>query len=161
MTKDEVQKIQFDIEADGQSELSLMLCRDGTIGRQGNGNLPAEKTSVLGLTDGNEFATFINLFDDRVFAHQGVFDHPDKRGMPINYSVAFLGAKPNVCRFEFRLGLENKDVGDLLPYFDDLIKKAVALTDAWHSKATAEKEAGLPAKTLDQPPSKKPWWKIW
>ena len=46
MTKDEVQKIRFDIEADGQSALSLMLCRDGTIGRQGNGNLPAEKTSV-------------------------------------------------------------------------------------------------------------------
>ena len=161
MTKDEVQKIRFDIEADGQSALSLMLCRDGTIARQGNGNLPAEKTSVLGLSDGAEFRALIDLFDERVFAHQGVFDHPDKRGMPINYSVAFLGDKPNVSRFEFRLGLENKDVGDLLPYFDSLIKKAVALTDAWHLKAIAEKETDSPPKTLDQPPPRKPWWKIW
>ena len=160
MVKDDVQKIQIDIEADGQSALSLMLCRDGTIGRQGNGNLSPDKVSVLGATDGAEFKKLIELVDERVFAHQGIFDYPNKQGIPIKYSVVFIGEKPNLRVFEFRLGLENKDVGDLLPYFDGLIKNAAALTDSWYSKAVAEKSVAQPAENI-VPPSKKPWWQVW
>ncbi len=160
MVRDDVKKIQIDIEADGQSTLSLMLCRDGTIGRQGNGSLPPDKVSVLGVTDGDEFKKLIELVDERVFDHQGIFDHPNKQGISIKYSVVFIGEKPNLRVFEFRLGLENKDVGDLLPYFDGLIRNAAALTDRWYSKAVAEKSVARPAESL-APPSKKPWWQLW
>lgn len=160
MTKDEVQKIRIDIETDGQSALSLMLCRDGTIGRQGNGSLPPDKTSVMGVTDGAEFRKLIEMLDERVFTHQGIFDLPNKQGAPVKYSIAFLGEEPNLCAFEFRLGLENKDVGELLPYFDRLIVNAVALTDTWYAKAVAERKTNSERKD-PHPSSSKPWWKVW
>jgi hypothetical protein len=160
MVRDDIQKIQIDIEADGQSALSLMLCRDGTIGRQGNGSLPPHKISVLGVTDGADFKKLMELVDERIFAHQGIFDHPNKQGLPIKYSVVFIGEEPTLRVFEFRLGLENKDVGDLLPYFDGLIKNAVALTDDWYSKTISEKSVVQPTKCI-APHPKKPWWQLW
>jgi hypothetical protein len=141
MNKCDVQKIRIDIEADGQSALSMMLCRDGTIGRQGNGALPPHKTSVIGLTDGTESQHFMAHVDEDVFLRQGIFDHPNKQGMPVKYTIVFLGEEPNFCMFEFRMGLENKDVGELLPYFDSLIKRAAALTESWYLKALAQHDA--------------------
>jgi hypothetical protein len=160
MTKDEIQKIRMDIEADGQSVLSLMICRDGSVGRLGNGALPPHKASVMGMTDGSEFRQLMETIDERIFALLGIFDHPNKQGMPIKYSIAFLGDEPNFRVFEFRLGLENKDVGDLLPHFDGLIKQAVALTENWYEKARAESEAKQGAAKTQEPP-KKSWWRVW
>jgi hypothetical protein len=152
VTKDEIQKIRFDIEADGQSALSMALDRDGTIARQGNGDIPARKQSVLGMSDGSVFRQLIEIIDEGVLDKQGIFDHPNKQGMPIKYTIAFLGPQPNVRYFEFRLGTESKDVGDLLPYFDNLIQTAVRNTESWFVQAT----------NPQPPPAKpKPWWKVW
>ncbi|TLU61881.1 hypothetical protein FE810_13780 [Thalassotalea litorea] len=151
MVKSDIQKIKIDI-AGGESALSLMLCRDGTVGRQGNGNLPSHTVSVIGMLDGVFFMDAINQFDEQIFAHQGVYDHPEKLGMPINYKIAFLGEKPNLKMFEFRMGIENKDVGNLLPYFDQYIKSIVANTDVWYQSALKEQIQN--SKT-------KPWWKFW
>lgn len=155
MLKSDIQKIRIDIRSDDQSALSLMLCRDGTVGRQGDGSLPPHKTSVLGVTDGTAFRQVMELLDETIFARQGVYDLPDKQGLPINYSIAFLGEKPNVAVFEFRLGLENGNVGDLLPYFDGLIKKAIASTEAWYANALTEQQA---KQKVVEKPKKHAWW---
>jgi hypothetical protein len=162
MTKNDIQKLQIDIECDGESALSLMLCRDGTIARQGNGNTPPKKLSALGMTEGAEFRQLMELVDEQVFSHQGVFDYSNKKGTPIRYSIAFIGERPKLCVFEFRLGLENKDVGDLLPYFDSLIKKAVVLTEPWYTKALLESQTvQIVPKTEVPTQRKKPWWRVW
>jgi hypothetical protein len=162
MTKDDIQKLQIDIEFDGESALSLMLCRDGAIARQGNGNMPPKKLSVMGMTEGAEFRQLMELFDEQVFSHQGVFDYSNKKGMPVRYSIAFVGERPKPRIFEFRLGLENKDVGDLLPYFDSLIKKAVVLTEPWYAKALSESQAVQAMPKIEAPiQEQRPWWRIW
>jgi hypothetical protein len=135
MNKDDVEQIRIDITCDGQSALSMMLCRDGTIARQGNGHLPAQKASVLGRSDGSVFREIMEMVSDELLQHQAVYDHPQKQGLPVTYSIVFIGPKPRVTAFEFRLGSENRDVGDLLPYFDRLISRTVALTDEWYSTA--------------------------
>jgi hypothetical protein len=162
MTKDDIQKLQIDIECGGESALSLMLCRDGTIARQGNGNMPPKKLSVMGMTEGAEFRQLMELFDEQVFPDQGVFDYSNKKGMPIRYSIAFIGERPKLRIFEFRLGLENKDVGDLLPYFDSLIKKAVVLTEPWYAKAFSESQAVQAMPEIEAPiQEQRPWWRVW
>lgn len=158
--KNDIQKIRMDIEADGQSVLSIMICRDGTIGRQGNGNLPPNQVSMIAMTDGSEFRQMMDAVEERVLFQQGTFDHPNKQGMPVKYTIAFLGEEPNLRVFEFRLGLENRDVGDLLPYFDGLIKRAVALTEGWYVKALAESETNQGAQVTPEP-TKKSWWRVW
>jgi hypothetical protein len=144
MKKAEVQKIRIDVVCDDKSALSLLMDREGRVSRQGSGAMPADDFEVMSENDGSIFAALLDALDDQVFDHAGVYDHPDKSGLPITYSVAFLGEEPDVAVFEFRLGTETRDVGELLPYFDQFISKAVMATNAWYAaeKAKAEQEKG-------------------
>lgn len=139
MQKSDIQKIRIDIISNEQSALFLLMDREGRISRQGKGVLPADEFAVESSNDGSIFAALVDALDERVFEHSGVYDHPDKAGLPITYSVAFLGEHPEeVALFEFRLGTETRDVGELLPYIDQFISKAMMSTDGWYE---AEKRA--------------------
>lgn len=134
MKKQDIQKFRIDIVSGGVSALSMMICRDGTLGRQGNGKLPADKESVLGSSDGKIFNSLIDMLDERVLPHADVYDHPNKIGVPITYSIVFLGHGQETAIFEFRFGSETTDVGELLPFFDGFIAQAVALTNDWYAQ---------------------------
>lgn len=138
MKKTDIQKLRIDIVCDDKSALSMLMDCDGRVSRQGTGAMPADDFSVMSEGDGSIFAALIDMLDAEVFTHAGVYDHPDKSGLPITYSVAFMGKKQDdVAVFEFRLGTETADVGELLPYFDQFISKAVMATNNWYA---AEKE---------------------
>lgn len=143
MNKQDIQRLRIDIICDGQSALSMLLDRDGRISRQGTGNLPSDEFAVISENDGSIFSSLIDALDERVFEYAGVYDHPNKRGLPITYSVAFMGAQESdVAFFEFRLGTETGDVGELLPFFTQFISKTEAATQQWYAaeKARAEQE---------------------
>ena len=144
MNKTQIQKIRIDIISNDQSALFILLDRNGRISRQGSGTRPADEFAVMSDNDGSIFEALVNALDDQVFAHAGVYDHPNKLGQPITYSVAFLGEDPDVSAFEFRVGTETEDVGELLPYFDQFISKTVMATNGWYEaeKAAAEKKKG-------------------
>ena len=138
MKKTAIQKLRIDIVCDDKSALSLLMDNEGRVSRQGSGAMPPDDFSVMSVGDGSIFAALLDMLNDEVFEHVGVYDHPDKSGLPITYSVAFLGESPeDVAVFEFRLGTETKEVGELLPYFDQFISKAVIATNEWYA---AEKE---------------------
>jgi hypothetical protein len=134
MKKSDIEKLRIDIVSGGASALSMMVCRDGTLGRQGSGTLPADEVSVLGMSDGSIFTSLIAMLDDRVFPHADVYDHPHKIGVAITSSIVFLGRGQETVVFEFRFGSETPDVGELLPYFDGFISQAVALTNNWYEQ---------------------------
>ena len=142
MNKTEIQKIRIDIISNEQSALSILMDREGRISRQGSGVLPADESEVISENDGSIFSALVDAIDEKVFEHAGLYDHPNKEGLPITYSVAFLGKEPEIAAFEFRLGTETEDVGDLMPYFDQFISKAVMSTNHWYKaeKAEAAKE---------------------
>jgi hypothetical protein len=145
MQKSDIQKIRIDIISNEQSALYMLLDREGRISRQGSGVLPADTFAVESKNDGSIFAALVGALDEQVFAHTGVYDHPNKAGVPITYSIAFLGENSeDVALFEFRLGTETPDVGELLPYFDQFISKAVMGTNAWYEaeKSAAEQRKG-------------------
>ena len=142
MNKADIQKLRIDIVSGSESALSMLVCRDGTLGRQGSGKLPADTAAVRGTSDGKAFSTLIDMLDERVFPHANVYDHPDKPGLPITYSVAFLGKGEDVAVFEFRFGSETRDVGELLPYVDVFIGQAIALTNDWYEQEKAKLKAG-------------------
>jgi hypothetical protein len=134
MTKSDIEKLRIDIVSGGVSALSMIVCRDGTLARQGSGTLPADEVSVQGMSDGSIFTSLIAILDDRTFPHADVYDHPHKIGVAITYSIVFLGRDQNTVIFEFRFGSETPDVGELLPYFDGFISQAVALTNDWYTQ---------------------------
>lgn len=134
MKKSEIVKLRIDILSGNDSALSLMIGQDGTLGRQGNGTLPADKRTFFGTGDGSVFSKLINMLDEGVFQHAAVYDHPDKSGSPITWSVAFLDKHGSTLVFEFRFGSKTRDTGELLPYFDGFITQAIGLTDNWHAQ---------------------------
>ncbi|HEA26172.1 MAG TPA: hypothetical protein ENH92_03535 [Ectothiorhodospiraceae bacterium] len=142
MNKTTIQKIRIDIISNEQSALSILMDHEGRISRQGSGTLPADEFEVMSNNDGSIFSALIDAIDEKVFEHAGIYNHPDKTGQPITYSIAFLGEEPDISVFEFRLGTETEDVGELMPYFDQFISKAVLATNQWYEaeKARAAEE---------------------
>ena len=138
MKKADIQKIRIDIVSNHANALTLLLERDGAIARQGTGKLPADEVSVQGNSDGSAFNSLINMLDERIFPHAAVYDHPHKIGVPITWSIVFLGRGDDTVVFEFRFGSETPDVGELLPYLDGFISQAVALTDNWYAEEKAK-----------------------
>lgn len=134
MNKSDIQKFRIDIISGQETALSMTVCRDGTLARQGNGLLPADNISVHGSSDGVIFNSLIDILDENIFPHADVYDHPDKTGIPITYSVVFLDSTDNTAVFEFRFGSETADVGELLPFFDGFIARAVSLSDNWYTQ---------------------------
>ena len=134
MERNNIIKIRIDVASEQQHVLSLMLASDGTIVRQGTGSLPVEKAIFDGVIDKGVFTTLIERLDNQLFDYASVYDHPDKTGIPVVYSVAFLDDKGEACFFEFRFATQTADLGELLPYFDDFISQAVQLTDSWYQQ---------------------------
>jgi|SRR5690554_3527821 hypothetical protein len=161
-TKTDIEQIRIDVESEGQSALSMLIHKDGTLNRQGNGSFPPVKVAAIGMTDGAIFRKLVDALDERIFEQAGIYDHPNKQGQQIRYSLAFIGQKPKIKVIEFRVGLENKDVGDLLPYVDRFINAAAQMTNDWYDKAV--KNSDNKSEKIDtsnkQSESKKKWWKF-
>jgi len=136
----EIEKVRIDIQSDGVSAMSLMISRIGEMMRQGSGNFPADEFVADGDIDPNIFLQLIEDLDEKIFPHAAVYDHPEKLGQPLTYSIAFLDKQDRTLVFEFRFGTETKDVGDLLPYFEQFISKALILTNDWYQLEKKESE---------------------
>jgi len=140
MNKSDIEQIVIEIECNGESALSMMLHRDGTLNRSGNGSLPRHKVMVMGMSDGTAFRTLIAHLNENIFPHAGTYDLKVKKGFPVMYRVAFLGKDKPIAVFEFRMGLENKDAGNLVAYLDALIQEAVKLTENWYNETLKKHE---------------------
>lgn len=139
MNKNDIDHIEIAIECGGESALSMMLHRDGTTGRSGSGSLPSTDTAVLGIIDQQIFKELIDSLHDGVFPHAGTYEIKNKIGTPVMYRIIFLQKEETLAHFEFRFGLKNEDVGNLVSYFDGFIQHAVTLTNEWYHKTLEKK----------------------
>lgn len=143
MKLSDVEKIRIDVQSEGVSALSLMISRIGDMMRQGNGSFPVNEYVACSDIDPNIFTQLIEDFDEEVFKFASVYDHPEKTGQPITYSIAFLDKEENTLIFEFRFGTETESVGELLPYFEGFISKALLLTNDWYALEEKEETQNL------------------
>lgn len=128
----DIEKIRIDVQSEGSSALSLMISRVGDMMRQGNASFPINEYVACSDIDPNIFLQLIDDLDESIFKSAAVYDHPDKSGHPITYSIAFQDKAEKALIFEFRFGTETKDTGELLPYFEAFISKALMLTNDWY-----------------------------
>ena len=131
--KGEIFGISVHVLTAGQSALTLIINKDGSLHRQGNGAIPPLNVTVLGMTDGSYFREAIDRLDERLLDLGGVYDHPDKSGVPVEYEIAFAGER-GVRTFRFSLGTMTRSVGDVFPRLDAFVSKLVEMTDEWYSK---------------------------
>lgn len=141
MNKSDIEQIRIDIECGGESTLSMMLRRDGTLGRSGNGSLPRDGIACFGMSDGSAFHALIDTLNEAVFPQAGAYEIKEKRGSAVRYTIGFFGEGDRLLAgFDFQMGLENRNVGPLVAYFDGFAKRAVALTDDWHKETLRKRQ---------------------
>ena len=104
-TKTDIEQIRIDVDSEGQSALSMLIHKDGTLNRQGSGSLPPVKIATMGMTDGAIFRKLVETLDEGIFEKAGIYDHPNKLGQQIRYALVFIGQNPKIKVFEFRVGL--------------------------------------------------------
>lgn len=155
-SKEDITQIRIDIESDGESLLSMLIHKDGTLNRQGNGSLPVVKIAAMGVTDGGIFRKLINLLESKLLEHAGVYDQSEKTGRFVIYRIVFLGERPKLRVIEFRVGSEGTEPGVILKYVIGYMQAAIQWTDNWYKKA-------LPSDTqknsdLRSGGSQKKWW---
>jgi hypothetical protein len=144
-TKDAIEEIFIEVTSDGLPALSMMVHRDGSLGRQGSGAIPQTQPVILGMTDGRYFRGLIELVDDVVLQHAGGYDYLDKAGAHVEYTLVFFGAGPVGSHdrprtgFRLSLGTDTTDVHPIVKYVDTFITRAVAATNPWYEAALAGK----------------------
>jgi hypothetical protein len=144
MTKNEIREIHVQVKSNGEFALALMACADGSLRRQGSGQVPQTQPVVMGMTDGRYFREIMSHVNEGAFPHAGVYDYPDKAGLPIEYLLVLSGAqakdgdRPTVG-FRVSLGTETKGVDTLVKYLDAFATKAVEITKPWYEAALAGK----------------------
>lgn len=155
MEKSQIEIIRIDIASQGQSALSMLLHQDGTINRQGNGDLPPIKVAAMGMSDGSAFKHLINLIpeDDSLLDESLEYKHPHLKGQPIEYKITFTGQKPLMRQYNLYFGSENNEVHLIVKYFDNFVIHAKQLTDAMYQKA-------IDGDGVEATKKKKPWWKF-
>ena len=145
MTKDEIEEIRIEVTSDRSLALSMMVHRDGSLGRHGSGAIPQTQPAVLGMTDGRHFRELIQSVDEVVFRHAGGYDYVDKAGAHVEYTLVFFGARPVSGQdrprvgFRLSLGTETTGVHPIVKYVDTFITRAVAVTNPWYEAALAGK----------------------
>jgi hypothetical protein len=134
MNKNDIEEITIYVASGDRSFLAMMLRKDGTIGRSGSGGLPGtlpgEGICCLGADDGSVFRAMVDcLLAEQVFPHAGSYTMKQIRGMPITYALRFDGTNGTLASFQLTFGLENKDAGHLVAYFQQYIQRAINLTE--------------------------------
>ncbi len=155
MKKSQIESIRIDITSQGQSALSILLHQDGTINRQGNGDLPPIKVAAMGMSDGSAFKKLVDLIpdEDPLLDESLEYKHPDLKGQPIEYKIIFMGQKPLMRQYHLYFGLENNEVHQIVKYFDHFVMNAKRLTEEMYQKA-------IDGDGFEAVKKKKPWWKF-
>lgn len=137
-----------DLKIAEQQSLVILLHKDGTINRTGNGTARIDKTLYIGITDTwsilQELAHLIT--SDFEGALNKVFDLPDKKGATCSLEIVLAtGSETRGIKFVYG----SKSVGPPRE-IKDFVMKAITLTDPWYQQQ----------KKLSPQPVKK-WWQFW
>jgi hypothetical protein len=138
MKIEEINKIIVSVDLNKIRILSIEIDKEHNISRQGTGNLPANQVAVIYKSDGTAFAKLVSMLSDNILRKDGLYQHSDTSGLPLNYKIAFIGKESNINLFEFTLGDKTQEVSHLLPFFGNFIQEALQLTNEVYSRVTQQ-----------------------
>ena len=132
----------------GKQSLLILLHKDGTINRTGNGTIHIDKNLFIGVTDTAGILQELTglITTDFEGALNKVFDLPEKKGDVCSLEIAMAEGK-ETKGIKFIYG--TKSVGPPQE-IKDFVLRAVALTDPWYLQQQ---------KAVPQPAKK--WWQFW
>ena len=137
--------IELKIEDD--ISLMILLHRDGTINRKGDGSHKIDHNFFMGQHQNNGFKELIDTIDsDFENFLDKVFDIPDKKGKLCSLEITLSDSKKTTGA-RFLYGSESLGPP---PPVTAYVKQALKLTDPWYYKQQ---------KMVHR--NNKKWWEVW
>jgi hypothetical protein len=115
-------------EEAGQKLLMILLARDGSINRLGDGLHPAETTLHIGTTREPLFERLLEVVEPDLLRFMGRLELPDREGRDCELTVTFQHEDGRGLLFQILFGSENGAIPNELRR---IIERALELTDAF------------------------------
>jgi hypothetical protein len=140
--------VTVEMKINNDSALVILLHKDGTINRSGNGSAAVVKNFFIGITDTAKIMEELSKLVDADFEQHlnMVYDDPAKTGKTCSVEIV-LDDEKGVKGTRFSYGSESMGPPREIANF---VLKAIDLTDPWY----------LPQlKKITR--SQKKWWQVW
>ena len=117
------------IENGGDPVLWILLARDGSINRQGDGTpTPADRHMFIGVVKEPLFDQLMEVVPDELFRHGGWLELENREGIDTTLGVMFQHDDGREIPFEVLFGSES---GGVPPEIQAILGRALELTDPW------------------------------
>src|SRR5512139_228530 len=125
----DIRLLHIALATGGEPALFILLAADGTINRLGRGSSTDEdRTFYIGVTKEPLFENLVWHLSDELLKHMGVYDVPEKRGVPCELTIGFRFADATENGFTFRYGSESIGPPQAIRQF---VKAALQITHSW------------------------------
>lgn len=179
--KDKLDNCLVSLDVGNKNALFIVLAKDGTICRRGNGNPNKDFELLKGTSDLEHFQAFMMTVNEDILQFSGFFEQTPIIGRPCKLMIVFSGPHGEEAGFKVEYGEDSQGPpADIV----EMLINAVKLTDPWYEEELARSHSSngnnRPAFTPDinnantatpngpaiksvsnTPDSKKSWWKLW
>lgn len=142
-----INKVLITLEADNKTLLFILLSKNGSIHRKGNGSADANLPLATGFSADGHFEALMMTVNERIFDYTGVLKMPNRQGRECSLTIIFQGA--NEIDFSYRVVYGDQSEGPPAELVQVLIN-AVKITDGWYYEQLNE-QTGRKGK----------WWQFW
>ena len=141
--------ITLELQIENDPALFILLHRDGTINRKGNGSEIIDNNFFMGLTATSKMLDELGGLVNEEFMQfmDKVFDAPGKEGKKCSIEIALEYSNQEMHGTKFYYG--TKSIGPPKPVSDFVIR-AIELTNPWYYEQQ---------KMVKKKSSR--WWKFW
>ena len=161
--KDKLDNCLVSLDVGDKNALFIVLMKDGTICRRGNGNPDKEFELLKGYSDLQHYQAFMMTVDEDLFRYSGVFDQTPIIGKPCKMMIVFSGPDGEEAGFKVNYGEDSKGPPREIV---ELLVNAVKITDPWYEEERNKIKSG-PNDSPEispighTPDTKKKWWRMW
>ncbi len=147
--QDLIDKALLTLEVGNSTPLFILLAKDGTIHRKGNGNPAANLPLITGTSEDGHFEALMMTINPHIFTYTGVIRMPEPVGTECRLTIIFQGRSNIDISFRVVYGADSQ--GPPIEIAEILIN-AVKLTDAWYNQQLGSQQPGG---------EEKKWWQVW
>lgn len=165
--KDKLDNCLVSLDVGDKNALLIVLAKDGTICRHGNGNPDKQMEMLKGVSDLQHYEAFMMTVHEELFAFSGVFEQTPIVGRPCKMMIVFSGPNGEEAGFKCNYGEDSQGPPREIA---EMLINAVKITDPWYEserknlkKAVSPEPTIRPLSQASAPhaTSEAAWWQFW
>jgi hypothetical protein len=161
--KDKLDKCLVSLDVGDHNALFIVLAKDGTICRKGNGNPAANLEMLKGASDLQHYEAYMMTINEDWFQFSGAFEQTPIVGRVCKMLVVFSGPDGEEAGFKVNYGEDSQGPPKEIA---EMVINAVKLTEGWY-QGERDKLKVQPQPIISAVPQEVPeaesrkWWEFW